>query len=193
MRRLFALVAAVILLDTMFYAAIAPLLPTYADDLGLSKTAAGILSASYAAGTLLASIPAGFFAARVGVRAGDADRARPDRGLERRLRVRRRHRRPRPRPVCRGRRRGLRLDGRADLDHRLGAPRAPRGDDRLGSRRRDLRDHARPRARRGRDRARAGDRVLGDRRRGRRARLLGGGDAARPARGTRLAERRSWR
>ena len=68
MRRLFALVAAVILLDTMFYAAIAPLLPTYADDLGLSKTAAGILSASYAAGTLLASIPAGFFAARVGVR-----------------------------------------------------------------------------------------------------------------------------
>jgi MFS family permease len=68
MRRLFALVAAVILVDTMFYAAIAPLLPTYADDLGLSKTAAGILSASYAAGTLVASIPAGFFAARVGVR-----------------------------------------------------------------------------------------------------------------------------
>jgi MFS family permease len=68
MRRLFALVAAVILVDTMFYAAIAPLLPEYADDLDLSKTAAGILSASYAAGTLLAAIPAGFFAARVGVR-----------------------------------------------------------------------------------------------------------------------------
>ena len=68
MRRLFVLVAAVILVDTMFYAAIAPLLPTYADDLGLSKTAAGILSASYAAGTLLASIPAGFAAAKLGVR-----------------------------------------------------------------------------------------------------------------------------
>ncbi len=68
MRRLFALVAAVILVDTMFYAAIVPLLPTYADDLGLSKTATGILSASYAAGTLIACIPAGFFAARVGVR-----------------------------------------------------------------------------------------------------------------------------
>ena len=34
----------------MFYAAIAPLLPAYQDDLGLSKTAAGVLSASYAAG-----------------------------------------------------------------------------------------------------------------------------------------------
>ena len=68
MRRLFLLVAAVILVDTMFYAAIAPLLPEYADDLGLSKTAAGILSASYAAGTLLAAIPAGFAAARLGVR-----------------------------------------------------------------------------------------------------------------------------
>ena len=68
MRRLFPLVAAVVLVDTMFYASIAPLLPTYADDLDLSKTAAGVLSASYAAGTLAASIPAGIFAARVGVR-----------------------------------------------------------------------------------------------------------------------------
>ncbi|HEX2127861.1 MAG TPA: MFS transporter [Solirubrobacterales bacterium] len=68
MRRLFLLVAAVILVDTMFYAAIAPLLPEYADELDLSKTAAGVLSASYAAGTLLASIPAGFAAARLGVR-----------------------------------------------------------------------------------------------------------------------------
>ena len=33
-----ALVAAVILVDTMFYAAIVPLLPEYADELGLSKT-----------------------------------------------------------------------------------------------------------------------------------------------------------
>ena len=69
MRRLFPLVAAVILVDTMFYAAITPLLPEYADDLGLSKTAAGVLSASYAAGTLLAAIPSGFLAARIGFRA----------------------------------------------------------------------------------------------------------------------------
>lgn len=68
MRRLFVLVSAVILLDTAFYAAIAPLLPSYEQDLGLTKAAAGVLSASYAAGTLLASIPAGYLAARHGPR-----------------------------------------------------------------------------------------------------------------------------
>ena len=69
MRRLFPLVAAVILVETMFYSAITPLLPGYADDLGLSKAAAGILSASYAAGTLLAALPSGFLAARIGFKA----------------------------------------------------------------------------------------------------------------------------
>lgn len=69
MRRLFPLVATVILVDTMFYAAIAPLLPSYEAELGLSKAAAGVLTASYAAGTLLASIPAGYLAARRGPRA----------------------------------------------------------------------------------------------------------------------------
>lgn len=68
MRRLFVLVAAVILVDTMFYSAIVPLLPAYTDDLGLSKSAAGLLSASYAAGTLVAALPSGFLAARIGVR-----------------------------------------------------------------------------------------------------------------------------
>ena len=68
MRRLFALVAAVILVDTMFYAAIVPLLPEYSSELGLSKSAAGILSASYAAGTLIAALPSGWLAAKIGVR-----------------------------------------------------------------------------------------------------------------------------
>lgn len=68
MRRLFILVAAVILVDTMFYAAITPLLPQYSADLGLSKTAAGVLSASYAAGTLLGTFAAVWVAARLGVR-----------------------------------------------------------------------------------------------------------------------------
>jgi len=68
MRRLFVLVAAAILVDTMFYAAIVPLLPQYSEELGLSKSAAGILSASYAAGTLLAALPSGWLAAKVGVR-----------------------------------------------------------------------------------------------------------------------------
>lgn len=68
MRRLFALVATVLLVDTMFLAALVPLLPTYVDDLGISKTAAGVLSAAYPAGTLLASLPSGWIAARIGVR-----------------------------------------------------------------------------------------------------------------------------
>lgn len=69
MRRLFILVATVILVDTAFYAAIAPLLPSYESDLGLSKTAAGLLSASYAAGVLSASVPSAYLAARRGPRA----------------------------------------------------------------------------------------------------------------------------
>ncbi len=68
MRRLFWLVCAVLVIDTAFYAAITPLLPTYADDLGLSKTAAGVLSASYAAGTLAGALPGGWLAVRFGVK-----------------------------------------------------------------------------------------------------------------------------
>ncbi len=68
MRRLFALVAAVVLVDTMFYAAITPLLPHYVDELGLSKSAAGILTACYGAGTLIGSLPGGWLASRLGAR-----------------------------------------------------------------------------------------------------------------------------
>jgi MFS family permease len=69
MRRLLAMVAAIVLVDTMFYAAISPLLPYYAHHFHLVKSQAGVLSAAYAAGTLLGSIPAGWLAARTGVRA----------------------------------------------------------------------------------------------------------------------------
>jgi MFS family permease len=68
MRRLLWLASAMIFFDVAFFAAIAPLLPDYVDQLGLSKAQAGILSASYAAGTLFASLPAGFVASRVGPR-----------------------------------------------------------------------------------------------------------------------------
>lgn len=57
-----------IFIDVAFFAAIAPLLPEYVDHLGLSKAEAGILSAAYAAGTLLGSLPAGFVASRMGPR-----------------------------------------------------------------------------------------------------------------------------
>ena len=50
MRRLALLVGAIVLVDTMFYAAITPLLPELADELGLGKNGAGVLAGSYAAG-----------------------------------------------------------------------------------------------------------------------------------------------
>src|SRR5436190_567980 len=68
MRRLVTLVAAIVLVDTMFYAAIAPLLPYYSHHFDLAKSAAGVLAGAYAAGTLIGSIPAGWLAARIGVR-----------------------------------------------------------------------------------------------------------------------------
>jgi MFS family permease len=68
MRRLLFIGSAVVFLDVVFYEAITPLLPGYVDDLGLSKTSAGVLSGAYAAGTLVASLPAGFMAARIGPR-----------------------------------------------------------------------------------------------------------------------------
>jgi MFS family permease len=68
MRRLLLLASAMIFFDVAFFSAIAPLLPDYVDDLDLTKAEAGILSASYAVGTLLASLPSGFVASRMGPR-----------------------------------------------------------------------------------------------------------------------------
>jgi len=68
MRKLLILASAMIFIDVAFFAAIAPLLPQYVDELGLSKAEAGVLSAAYAAGTLLGSLPAGFVASRMGPR-----------------------------------------------------------------------------------------------------------------------------
>jgi MFS family permease len=68
MRKLLVLVGAIVLVDTMFFSAITPLLPTYAERFDLSKTGAGILSGSYAAGAVLGTIPAGWLATRAGSR-----------------------------------------------------------------------------------------------------------------------------
>jgi MFS family permease len=67
-RRLLLLVGAIVLVDTMFFAAITPLLPYYSDRLDLTKAEAGVLAAAYPAGTLLAGLPAGWLAARAGVK-----------------------------------------------------------------------------------------------------------------------------
>lgn len=68
MRRLLLVLCAIVFVDTVLYAVVAPLLPHYADDLGLSKASAGVLLAAYPAGTLIASLPSGLLAARVGPR-----------------------------------------------------------------------------------------------------------------------------
>lgn len=68
MRRLLILASTMVFFDVAFYAAIAPLLPDYVAEFGLSKAEAGILAGSYAAGTLLSSLPAGLVATRAGPR-----------------------------------------------------------------------------------------------------------------------------
>jgi MFS family permease len=67
-KRLLVLVGAVVLVDTMFYAALTPLLPHYAQELGLSKAGAGALAGSYAAGALAGGVPSGMLASRFGVK-----------------------------------------------------------------------------------------------------------------------------
>jgi MFS family permease len=68
LRLLVVFVGTVVFVDTVFYAVITPLLPELVDEFDLSKGEAGRLSATYPAGTLLASLPAAWLATRVGVR-----------------------------------------------------------------------------------------------------------------------------
>ena len=68
MRKLLLLVAVLVFVDTMLYAALTPLLPHFLHELGLSKSRAGGLVAAYAAGALVGGIPGGLAAARLGAR-----------------------------------------------------------------------------------------------------------------------------
>src|SRR5437762_10454484 len=68
MKRLPVLVGAIVLVDTMFYAALTPLLPHYAQELGLSKAGAGVLAGAYAVGALVGGIPSGMLVSRFGVK-----------------------------------------------------------------------------------------------------------------------------
>jgi MFS family permease len=67
-RRLLVLVGAIVLVDTMFFAALTPLLPHYAHSLHLSKAGTGVLAAMYPIGAFVAAIPGGIVAARFGVK-----------------------------------------------------------------------------------------------------------------------------
>jgi MFS family permease len=67
-RRLLFLVSATVLLESTFFSVLAPLLPYYEDEFGLSTSALGVLSAVYAAGGLAGALPSGVLAVRVGVR-----------------------------------------------------------------------------------------------------------------------------
>src|SRR5712691_5747169 len=67
-RRLLPLVSAVVVVDTMLYAALVPLLPHFEHQYDLSKGGVGALAGAYAVGTLVGGLPAGFVSARYGAR-----------------------------------------------------------------------------------------------------------------------------
>jgi predicted MFS family arabinose efflux permease len=68
-RPLFAYLLAGLLVETLFFVVLSPLLPVYARELHLGRTGAGLLSASYSIGYGLAAIPAGALVSVVGARA----------------------------------------------------------------------------------------------------------------------------
>jgi predicted MFS family arabinose efflux permease len=65
-RRLLGFISIALIIETAVYSTIAPLLPEMKDQYDLSKSAAGLLSASYAIGTLALSVPAALITSRSG-------------------------------------------------------------------------------------------------------------------------------
>ena len=66
MRRFLLLVSVIVFVDAMLFGILAPLVPEYAEEFGLSKGGVGLLVGAFGAGALIGGVPGGLAAARYG-------------------------------------------------------------------------------------------------------------------------------